>query len=163
MPLSNRFAVLKTCILFQLAMIVVPAIAGAEMGRDFNLPAQALADALRAVGSQASVNVVFEPSAVRNKRAPALQGSYSVQEALARLLDGTGLSVRVTNGGSFVIGKTEIGEAVSSESVASDTSMRLAQEETAAVPEDPASNAPADATRKVEPVKIEEIVVTAQK
>jgi iron complex outermembrane recepter protein len=105
MPSSVRLSFLKACLLFQIVTVAAPIVASGEAGGyDFNLPAQALADSLRAVGSRASVNVAFEPSAVREKRAPALQGSYSVQEALARLLAGTGLSVRMTQGGSFVVG-----------------------------------------------------------
>src|SRR5688572_16919892 len=69
----------------------------------FDLPAQALAESLRAVGSKASVNVVFDPSSVRGKSAPTLRGAYSAREALERLLDGSGLGVRVTDGGSFVV------------------------------------------------------------
>jgi iron complex outermembrane receptor protein len=73
---------------------------------EFDLPAQSLADSLRAVGSKASVNVVFEPAAVRDKRAPILRGAYSVEEALTRLLDGSSLTLRATEGGSFVIDRS---------------------------------------------------------
>lgn len=70
---------------------------------DFSLPEQSLADSLRAVGSRAGVNVVFDPASVQDKRAPLLQGSYSVSEALQRLLEGSGLRIRTTEGGSFLI------------------------------------------------------------
>jgi iron complex outermembrane recepter protein len=69
----------------------------------FDLPSQPLADALRAVGSKAGVNIVFEPSSVRDRQAPALRGSYTVEEAVGRLVEGSGLSVRKTDGGSLLI------------------------------------------------------------
>ncbi len=153
-----------------------PVPAAGATGRDFDLPAQALADSLRAVGSQASVNVVFEPSAVRDKRAPALRGSYSVQEALQRLLDGTGLSVRVTNGGSFVIATADIaGNGVKgSGKAASGAALRLAKGEGFASADgsdtngqqssaDSQSAQAAEESARQESGRLEEVVVTATK
>lgn len=69
----------------------------------FNLPAQSLADSLRAVGSQAGVDIAFEPATVQGRIASVLKGNYSAQEALDRLLTGSGLMLRKTQGGSFLI------------------------------------------------------------
>ncbi len=114
------------------AVAALPATAFAQTNYDFHLPAQALPDALRAIGSKASVNVVFEPSAVRGKRAPGLQGSYSVQEALARLLNGSGLSVRVTDGGSFVIESTSPARVQKASSQVDNRELRLVRRDTPA-------------------------------
>jgi len=95
-----RRNVVATAVL--LALGAVPAVY-AQASYNFNLPAQPLADALRAVGSQGGANVTFEPATVRGRKAPALKGSYSVQQALDHLLAGSGLVVRTTQGGSFLV------------------------------------------------------------
>lgn len=69
----------------------------------FDLPAQPLVRALLAVGRQASVNVTFDPKVVEGHQAAALKGSYTVRQALDELLKGSGLTVRTTEGGSFLI------------------------------------------------------------
>jgi outer membrane receptor for ferric coprogen and ferric-rhodotorulic acid len=57
----------------------------------FDLPAQNLADALRAVGRRADVNVLINQDLVGDRQAPALRALLTVGEALERLLRGTGL------------------------------------------------------------------------
>src|SRR5688572_20227824 len=63
----------------------------AQATAQFNLPAQPLADSLRAVGTQMSINVLFDPPVVADRMAPALQAQLTSNEAFARLLEGTGL------------------------------------------------------------------------
>jgi outer membrane receptor for ferric coprogen and ferric-rhodotorulic acid len=86
-----------------LALGAVPMAVYAQASYSFNLPAQPLADALRALGSQAGVNVAFDPATVQGRNAPALQGNYAVQQALDQLLEGSGLVLRTTQGGSFLV------------------------------------------------------------
>lgn len=69
----------------------------------FDLPAQPLVSSLLDVGRQASANVTFDPQVVKGHQATALKGSYTVRQALDELLEGSGLVVRTTEGGSFVI------------------------------------------------------------
>ncbi len=69
----------------------------------FSLPRQPLPRSLEAVGSVTRSNVIFTPAAAKGRVAPALKGSYSVSEALRRLLHGSGLGFSVTAGGSYVI------------------------------------------------------------
>ncbi len=85
-----------------LAVMAVPA-AHAEVAYDFDLPAQPLANSLTAVGFKAHTNVAFTPEDVAGKQAPVLHGTYSADAALAALLQGSGLTVARTAGGSFVI------------------------------------------------------------
>ncbi len=70
---------------------------------ELNLPEQVLANSLRAVGKAAHVNIVFDPATAAGRRAPALSGKYTPDEALERLLAGSGLIVRLTPGGSFAV------------------------------------------------------------
>ncbi|HWX66755.1 MAG TPA: TonB-dependent receptor [Rhodanobacter sp.] len=86
-----------------LALCATPLAVYAQVSYNFNLPVQSLADSLRAVGSKASVDIAFEPATVQGRNAPALKGSYSARQALDRLLEGSGLVLRTTQGGSFLV------------------------------------------------------------
>ena len=70
---------------------------------DFNLPQQSLADALRAIGRQTTMNILFEPTTVENLWAPAVHGLLSPQEAIRRALAGTKLVVEQTASNSLLI------------------------------------------------------------
>ena len=74
-----------------LSGIIAAPVAFAETTYSFNLPEQALADSLRAIGQQTEMNILFEPEAVKNARSPALRGQYTVDEAIRLLLTGTKL------------------------------------------------------------------------
>ena len=57
----------------------------------FDLPRQPLADSLRAIGSQTHTNILFDPPLVAGREAPALKADVTPQQALSRLLSGTGI------------------------------------------------------------------------
>lgn len=86
-----------------LAICSLPTAALAEAKLRFDLPAEPLADSLRAVGNRASVQVTFDPRAVAGKTAPALHGAYDPIDALRELTRDSGLTVRVAEGGSFAV------------------------------------------------------------
>ena len=71
--------------------------------RHFAIPAQALTDALVAFGRQAGLQVSVDGALVRNVQAPAIAGRMRAEEALARLLSGTGLVASRTGGRTLVI------------------------------------------------------------
>lgn len=81
----------------------------------FKLPAQSLADALRAVGGQASTNVFFEPRLVADHQAPALMGELTVEQALGQLLRGTGLTFRYLDDKTITIVEQQAGSGSTSE------------------------------------------------
>lgn len=76
---------------------VWPLLAGAQptQARHFDWPAQPLAQALNELARQSGQNLLVDPTLVGGRQAPALQGSYSVSQALERLLAGSGLKGRV--------------------------------------------------------------------
>jgi hypothetical protein len=78
-----------TAFLFILAWVTP--IAMAQAMTRFDLPAQPLADSLRAVGSETNTNILFDPPLVARHMAPALKAEVSVDQALTRLLAGTGI------------------------------------------------------------------------
>jgi iron complex outermembrane receptor protein len=76
------------------AFAVTAAIAEAQVVADFDLPSQSLADSLRAVAGQTSSNIIFDRSLVAGLSAPPLQVRTSAEDALTKLLRGTGLTWR---------------------------------------------------------------------
>jgi iron complex outermembrane receptor protein len=63
----------------------------------FSIPAQSLQSALLVFSQQAGVQVVVANDVVKGINSPALEGEYSATAALARLLEGSGLTYRVTD------------------------------------------------------------------
>ncbi|WP_158266469.1 TonB-dependent receptor [Allosphingosinicella deserti] len=84
--------------------LATPLAAQAQALFSFDLPAQSLARSLRAVASKTGSNIVFSDAAVRGKGAPALRGDFATEAAYRRLLQGSGLGLSVTSGGSYVVG-----------------------------------------------------------
>ena len=69
----------------------------------FDMPAESLGDALRAFGQIAHQQIIFSEDAVRGKRSPRLRGSFTVDQALRRLLEKSGLTIRRTSSGVIYI------------------------------------------------------------
>ena len=75
--------------------------ASAASAVQFDLPAQRLDAALTDFAEQANVRLLYDASLTAGERqAPALQGDYSVGEALQRLLQGSGLSYLIGTDGT---------------------------------------------------------------
>lgn len=88
-----------------MSVISVPAQAD-EARRQFHIEAGPLGDALHTLAQASKREILFTPQSVDGKAAPALDGLYTMDEALAALLDGTGL-VAVTRGKSIIIVKQQ--------------------------------------------------------
>ncbi len=76
-----------------LALLSRPAPAGADVKRQFDLPAGEAAVTLRQFSAQANLEIMFPADSVSAVRTNAVQGAYTVREALGRLLANTGLTV----------------------------------------------------------------------
>jgi outer membrane receptor protein involved in Fe transport len=68
----------------------------------YDLPAQDLGRSLRAVAVASGRNVIAAAKLIQGRVAPALHGRFSAEEAVTRLLVGSGLHVR-TVGGDIVV------------------------------------------------------------
>ncbi|WP_343699794.1 TonB-dependent receptor [Caulobacter sp.] len=68
----------------------------------FDLPAQPLGQALNQLALRSDREILFSPSLTKGRRSAALSGMFTAEEALARLLTGSGLDVRL-EGRSFLI------------------------------------------------------------
>lgn len=86
-----------------IALSALPAAAQAAARSEIRLEAQSLSSALTRLGRQTRTEIIFNPALVRGRQAVALRGSYSVAEAIDRLIAGHGLRARPTSGGAFVI------------------------------------------------------------
>lgn len=69
----------------------------------YDIPAQALGDALLTLGRQSGQQISFPPAAVAGKFAPALRGDYSTLQALNQMLAGSGLAPRADGPGRYIV------------------------------------------------------------
>jgi len=84
--------------------IAAPAPAQGEPTITVDIPQGDLPKSLTQLGRQAKVQIVFLPDRVRGRRAKALRGTFTIEQALDRLLDGSGLRYQKTAGGAYVVG-----------------------------------------------------------
>lgn len=59
-----------------------------------SLPAQSLQSSVERIAEQGNVHIIYVSEVLQNKKAPALSGQYTVDQALQRLLQGTNLTVQ---------------------------------------------------------------------
>lgn len=81
-----------------LAACLLAAFAAHAEEFDFSLPAQDLAVSLDSLSSQSHVRLMYSPEAVKGLRAPALNGHMAPEQAIAKLLEGSGLTWSATDG-----------------------------------------------------------------
>ncbi len=74
-----------------------------ERELEFNLPAQSAADALLAFSKQTKIEVLFSFSALRTQKSTAVTGRFEPEDALKRLLEGTGFIAKRNGTEKFVI------------------------------------------------------------
>jgi iron complex outermembrane recepter protein len=147
-------------------ILLAPFASYAQTAYPFDLPAQPLAESLRAVGHQTTTNVMFEPRLVKGLDAPALRTQTTPAEAIRLLLAGTKLTALQTAADTILIQRISTAEksAPTSQAVApSGTNgyTRLAQAESK--PSESAS--PSDISAKTlkspkeDRIELEEIIV----
>lgn len=90
MRIRSSFSTAALKILLAAVLLPIGVLQAAEL----NLPAQSLSEALHSLGNQTNINVLFDPEAVKDRQVPAIRGVSTVDEALPRLLDGSGLTYR---------------------------------------------------------------------
>lgn len=93
---------LASAVAIAILFLVAPA-SQAQAVAQFDLPAQSLAASLRAIGSQTSTNVLFDPPLVEGMNAPGMAGEFTVEEAFKKLLAGTGLKYRFLDDKTVVV------------------------------------------------------------
>ncbi len=85
----------------------VPALSDADKAQkiQFNLPSADLASALNRFAEQTGLELSYPTAMVAGLKAKQLKGGYSVQEGMSELLQGTGLTYRLTGGNSVTLQK----------------------------------------------------------
>jgi outer membrane receptor protein involved in Fe transport len=78
----------------------------------FDLPAQEMGDALRAVAARAGLELYAPAQDVNGIAAPRLQGTLSPRQAIEQLLRGTGLTARFSDGAVVIRGRDPASEAL---------------------------------------------------
>jgi outer membrane receptor protein involved in Fe transport len=81
---------------------VPTATEGAGFPVQINLPAQPLNQSIRQLANQTGLSISFDSELTKNKTAPAVKGFLSPQEALKKVLQGSGLQLNIS-GDSAVI------------------------------------------------------------
>lgn len=66
-------------------------------------PSRPLSESLRSIAARTGISILFDPAAVSGRMSRPVSGELSAEEAIARALDGTGLSARVMGDGSIVV------------------------------------------------------------
>jgi iron complex outermembrane recepter protein len=69
----------------------------------FDLPAEPLAETLRAIGQQSGRSVQFNASELQGLRAPAIRGRYAPEAALQKAISGTKATMNSTSGGGWIV------------------------------------------------------------
>jgi iron complex outermembrane recepter protein len=81
----------------QATQVIQPLAQAEPRRRAFDIPAQDLGPALRALADAAGLRLVVPPEMVARRRTPGVSGTYTPEEALERLLAGSALRYRFTD------------------------------------------------------------------
>lgn len=107
----------------RLAVLLAAIYAGGAhaQARPLAIPAQPLPAALTALATQSGIQLLFNTDELRHLKAAGLEGTLAPEEALHRLLAGSGYTFQATGQGSYVVRKAaaEGGAKVLSEVVVS--------------------------------------------
>lgn len=90
-----------------LALLVSAIWAGNVLaqGHTYDLPTQNLGSALTKLAKQGGIQILFDADAFLGRQSPELRGTYSAEEALGKLLAGSGYQAVATARGTYVIQK----------------------------------------------------------
>ena len=83
--------------------VIAPPAYAQQRQLSFDIKAQPLGQALRALGRQARIELVFDEAAFGSRHSSALTGSMTIDAALDRILQGTDLKVTRTSNGVYAI------------------------------------------------------------
>lgn len=111
--MSNRFnsAFRLTSVCFALLLaqgyastsLAESASTGSQSLHHFDLPADALAATLDRIARQSDSEIVYVPNLAAGLRAPAIKGTMNAEQAAQMAIEGSGLSVRTTSGGTLTL------------------------------------------------------------
>jgi outer membrane receptor protein involved in Fe transport len=85
-----------------LVSAVQPLAAQSSARVNYDMPAQNLDDALRSIARISGVEILFDADVAAGKKAPALRGALTAEEAVRAVLSGSGLSSGKTDGAILI-------------------------------------------------------------
>jgi len=85
------------------ALALSPSLAQAQSAPTYSIAAQDIGRALTQLARESNREVYFSADLTRGKRAPALRGQFTFEQALERMLANSGLTYRINGGGSIII------------------------------------------------------------
>lgn len=130
---TTLIAALAGAAIGPLSLLAPPAYAQAEAATfDIQLPAQPLAQALAALSRQTGVQILAAGELVAGKNTAPLAGRMTAQQALARLLAGSGLQVRAV--GQTLTVERAVPDSVEGNTLKAVTVTASAERETATGP-----------------------------
>jgi iron complex outermembrane receptor protein len=91
----------------------------------YDLPAQALADALQAFARISQQQVSFDAAALAGLRSPPVRGDLAVAEALSQLLQGSGLQAERGNHGIWMVRRSSASSAAPATEPTSEPTAKL--------------------------------------
>ncbi|TLY57664.1 MAG: hypothetical protein E6K52_14195, partial [Gammaproteobacteria bacterium] len=149
------------------ALLATAAVAH-ERTFHFEISHQSLSQALRSYGQICGLDVIFTEDVVAGVDAASLQGDYTAQEALDRLLQGTGLVAERSPSGALMIRRRQGAEVstanpapVSLERVTyAGADPRLAQAQPSGPPNGAPQSVSAEPSEPAANARVEEVVVT---
>jgi outer membrane receptor protein involved in Fe transport len=119
-----------------------------------DLPEQALSRSLTEVGREAGLEIGFTPDTIAARTAPALEGEYAPEQALALLLADSNMVARRTDAGAIV---------VESEAASRSRPLQLAQTQTEAGAAPPSSAPVQTPAEAAAPAEADRITVTGSR
>lgn len=111
----NRVAFgIASAITLMTAGTISPAVAQDTQTKEINVEAQALGYAINQIANQSGMQIVLYSEDAKGVSAPALEGTYTVEQALDAILVNTGLGYRRINERTLAVGSPNRLEAQSS-------------------------------------------------
>ncbi|WEK45138.1 MAG: TonB-dependent receptor [Candidatus Andeanibacterium colombiense] len=121
---AARLRLLACAAFGAIAAAAVPGVAHAQAAdaaltaqHDFNLPAQSLSRSITQVASISGLQVLYSDDMANDAQAPAIKGRMSAQDALTRLLAGSGFALRYTSDKVVTLVKVPVGNGTDGEVV----------------------------------------------
>lgn len=112
-------------------LAILASTADAQAVTEWDLPGQPLANTLRDIAARTESNIIFDKKLVKGQSAPPLKTRATTEEALSKVLEGTGLTYRQLDDKTVTIqlASTDPASATSA-SYSNEGRIRLAQAET---------------------------------
>jgi len=156
------------CLIGFISAVLAASAAHAQSAVFFDLPQQPLAESLIAVANRTNTNIYVDRKLVGDRVAPPLKGSLTAEEAITKLLAGSGLGIKridektitlVREPAAVVPRPSGVGQSAY-RAGNPDRELHLTQTQG---PNASDSQAAANDVGQVAPVTLEEVLVTAQK